>query len=121
MNNTFTIKSKDVKSIILATFPDYKKRKIIINVSKQIQFHNLNWSGGSRNTYKACTIDGKFMPTKVNMNSLAPWNNQFEGLKIDIPRNVIIVQHSYFCGKETTMTFFVNPDNIPTHLIGGSK
>lgn len=119
--NTFTVKSSQVKVIINATFPEYRKRKVCIEVTRTVKFYDLNWSGGTKNTYRACTVNGNLIPSKVNMNSPAPWNNQFEGREVEIPKNVVVVCFSYFCGQIVTMTIHVHPDNVPAQLTGSSK
>ena len=107
-----TIKAKDVKDIIKATFPDYRKRNVFISTG-DVTLHDLNWSGGTRSEYRACSLDGKSIDSKYNMSTPAPWNNQFEGLKIDVPENVAIVAGGYFCGKTRTLTITVHPNNMP--------
>ena len=111
-----TIQSKLVKPIILATFPDYRKRKVYLKSQTEVTLSDLNWSGGSKSEYRACTIDGKEIPSKYNLGGPAPWNNPFEGKKIDIPIGVVIVEGGFFCGKERTLYLYINPANMPKYL-----
>jgi len=104
-----TIEANKIKSLINATFPDYRKRKVFISVSETITLHDVNWSGGTRAEYRACTISGRPLETAVNMGGPAPWENPFEGLKINIPQGMVIAQGGYFCGKKSTLHFTINP------------
>lgn len=112
--NIIKASSKDfsIKRIIKATFPDYKKHNVTIWPQKTVTLHDLNWSGGTKQEYRACTLDGKSIESKYDMGKPAPWNNQFEGLTIDIPENVAIVCHGFFCGNPSTMAIYVNPENM---------
>ena len=109
-------KTKDLKPLIKATFPKYRKRKVYVRASTKIMFYDLNWSGGTKSEYRACTIAGKPIQSNVNMGLPAPWNNPYEGLEIDIPLGAVIAEGGYFCGKERVITFHVHPDNMPKVL-----
>jgi len=111
-----TIEAKQVKNIINATFPDYRKRKVFIVPRKTVTFNGVNWSGGSRSEYRACSIDGQKQGKLVNMGQAAPWENPFEGMKVDLPLNTVIVEGGYFCGKKSTLCIYVNPENMPLLL-----
>ena len=110
------LKSKDVKPIINATFPKYRKRKVIVKITNKVRFYDLYWSGGTRSEYRACTVSGKAIDSKANMNGPAPWNNPYEGLEIDLPVDAVIVEGGHFCGKPQTLYINVHPDNMPKLL-----
>ena len=114
--NTIEVKAKDLKPIIKATFPNYRKRLVYIKPTTKVTFHGLNWSGGSRSEYRACTVYGKPLPNKVDMSIPAPWNNPYEGLSVDLPPEAVIVEGGHFCGKTSTLRINVHPDNIPKLL-----
>lgn len=103
------IPAKQVKSIIKATFPKYRKRSVYIKQGESITFHDVNWSGGTKAEYQACTINGDSLDRKVDMGRAAPWNNPFEGKTIDIPPGMVVVEGGYFCGKERMLYITVNP------------
>ena len=112
-----TIKTKEVKEIIKATFPNYNKRNVVIVNKEEVELYNLNWSGGTRNEYKACTITGATLNNcKVNLSSCPPWANPFEGQKVSLPKNVLIVQNTFFQGQLATLTIYANPCNMPKVL-----
>lgn len=114
--NRIELKAKDVKPLINATFPKYRKRKVIIRVTDKVKFYDLNWSGGTRSEYRACTVAGKPIDNRVDMSRPAPWNNPYEGLEIDLPKDAVIVEGGYFCGKPRTLYINVHPDNMPKLL-----
>lgn len=107
------VPSKQVKSIIDATFPGYRKRKVYIKATESVKFYDLNWSGGTRNMYKACSLDGQHSGSGSQMNQPAPWNNKFENLECPVTPGCAIVQGGFFCGKEQTLTIFVHPHDMP--------
>jgi len=111
-----TVKTKDIKPIIQATFPKYKKREVILEVTEKVTFHNLNWSGGTRSEYRACDIAGNPVDSKVNINRPAPWQNPYEGTTINLPVNTVIVQSGFFCGKQIKAVVFIHPANMPKLL-----
>ena len=114
------IKSKDVKGIIQATFPEYRKRKVYIKPVEKVKFNDVNWSeGGSISIYKACTIDWKPLNEKIDMGIPAPWNNPFEGLEIPLPINNVIVEGGFFCGQERILYLYINPANMPKLITEG--
>lgn len=107
-----TVKSREVKQIIAATFPEYKKRKVRITPVESVTFHDVNWCDGSRNVYKACTIAGE-SGKNPNMGKNAPWCNPFEGATVNIPEGYAVVKQSVFCGEEMPLTVYVNPASMP--------
>lgn len=105
--------AKDFKAIISATFPGYKKRQVYVVATDAVTLGGLNWSGGSRTEYKACTTDGQPIPNKVNMAAPPPWENPFEGARCEIPQGVVIVQGGCFIGKPATLFINCNPADMP--------
>ncbi len=103
---------KQVKPILEITFPDYTGRKITVEPKERITFYDCNWSGGTKNEYKAIRNDGETstLPTP------APWVNPFEGKTVDMRPDIIIVEHSYFCGKDIGITIHIHPDLLPKML-----
>ena len=112
----FKVKTKDVKPIVKATFPDYKRRECIVEVKESVTLNDLNWSGGSKSVYKACTVEGKEIPEKYDFGGPAPWNNPFEGKTFNIPENVCIVEGGWSFGKQKILWIYVNPANMPKLL-----
>ncbi len=114
--NYIKVKTKDVQHIVKATFPEYRKREVVIVPSEKVTFYDLNWSGGTKAQYRACGIDGSSNGRRLNMGQPAPWNNPYEGLSVDLPIDCVIVEGGYFCGKERMLYFHVNPANMPKFI-----
>lgn len=108
--------TKDVREIVKATFPDYKRKKVIIQASETVTFFDLNWSGGTKSEYRACTVEGRPLPSNYNMGGPAPWNNPFEGMTVNLPPGAVIVKGGYFCGKVSLLYIHVHPSNMPKLL-----
>ena len=114
--NSIKVKRKEVLGIIQATFSDYSGRKIKVVVSNSCTLHDLNWGGGTRYEYRACTIDGKALGDSGKYNAIAPWDNYAEGAIVPIPSGCIMVSRGCFCGHDTGLTIYVNPSDMPKLL-----
>ncbi len=110
------LKTKEVRHIVDATFPDYRRKEVVVDARESVTFHDLNWSGGSKSEYRACAIDGASNDRRLDMGRPAPWNNPYEGLTVNIPEDCIIVQGGYFCGKVSMLRLYVNPINMPKFI-----
>jgi hypothetical protein len=118
-NREMEYPAKNFRAIIDATFPDNKKRTVRVVAQEQVTFYGLNWSGGSKNEYRACTIDGRPIESKYDMSAPAPWNNPFEGKTVSIPVDAVIVFGGFFCGKRRQLTIYVHPQNMPKWIEAG--
>jgi len=75
---------------------------------------NSYWDGGSRDYYYFYQpATGKIMP--VGSNHPAFEANQPRELK-RLPDDLILIEHSIFCGKDAGLTFYVNPENLSNYL-----
>lgn len=109
---TIKITSKQAKPIVNITFPDYKGRKFSVKFSPTVTFYDTNWSGGTCNKYAFVRSDGKM----ATFAPPAPWMNPIEGATVDLPDDVLVVEHSYFCGQDCGITIYANPVNLPKWL-----
>ena len=112
MNTRIKLKKAQVKPILAATFPKYKGRTYEIEFAPTITFHDTNWGGGSRNYYAFVNADGRTGHLVVP----APWNNTAEGETVEIPADVLIVEHCIFCGKDLGIRIYANPVHLPKWL-----
>lgn len=108
----YRITRKAASPILAVTFPNYRGHKVRVVFTTKVHFFDLNWSGGTRNKYAAIKIDG----TTSVLNAPAPWNNPFEGLTVDLPDDVLIVEHTYVCGKDCGITIWAHPSYGPKLL-----
>lgn len=95
----------------------YRKRHVNIVSATSVTLQNLNWDGGSRNEYSAVDLREGTVKRSPNLGMAHPMENEYEGAKIAMRKDVIILQHGTFMGKPATMTIFCHPDNFP-YLIG---
>lgn len=105
-----------IKAIVAATFPNYKRTKVLISAAEKATLSELNWSGGSRSEYRACTIAGEAAGSTARYNQCAPWRNPAEGMEVPIPPGMILVRGGSFCGKESMLCLYVNPADMPKYL-----
>lgn len=111
------VKRQDVEHIVRATFPNYRGRKISVRASGAESLQDLNWSGGSRSEYRACTLDGRLLGTSADYNARWPGYNQgVEGARVDVPAGCVMVRHSILCGKDTGLTITCNAADMPRLL-----
>lgn len=112
----FSIDPKQAAPIIRATFPGYAGRMVRIVPSSTVTFHDLNWSGGTRNQYRACRLDGAPLPSRVAMNAPAPWENPYEGHTVEIPQGAAVVEHTIFCGKDLGLRIHARQEDLAPML-----
>ena len=115
--NSVEISPKEIPQVIKATFPAYRKRTVLVLAAESITLHDLNWSGGTRSEYKACTLDGKPLGNTDKYNAMAPWDSrQVEGKSLPLVPGACVVRGGYFCGKESRLTVYVHPADMPRWL-----
>lgn len=104
--DTFKVRRADIRSILRATFPDYHGRKFTVDPSGRVTFSDLHWGGGTRNEYRAVMLYGlRVEPVPAGL----PWESPTDGLAVDIPRGVLVVEHSYHCGVDCGIRVHCNP------------
>ena len=109
-------KDRGIAAIVKATFPSYKRKKVYVKASESVSIQDLNWSGGTRCEYRACTLDGLELGSLDRYSAMAPWNNPAEGQLLPVPIGACVVRGGYFCGKESLLTIHVNPADMPKYL-----
>lgn len=108
---TATIKARlaEVRSVVRATFPDYRGRSFRVVPSGKVTFADMHWSGGTRSEFKAVQLDGlKVAPVPA----WSPWESPTEGRTVDIPRGILVAEHSRFCGKDCGINIYCNPADL---------
>lgn len=116
-NITLKLNKSQVRPILARSFPSYKGRKFAIEFTTRVTFYDTNWSGGTRNQYVAINANGKV----AGFSAPAPWNNPIEGMTIDLPEDVLIVEHSDFCGHDMGIRIYANPCHLPKYLPAGDS
>lgn len=116
MQEPINVKRNDIEPIIRATFPGYKGRKIRLLAREAISLQGLNWDGGSRSQYRACTLEGHMTGGSDRYNAMHPMDNPAEGMRLPIPQGAVVVEHSIFMGKDSGLRVYVNPADMPRLL-----
>ena len=112
----YHLSPSDVPNLIRGTFPTWKGKKVRLQAAETVTISNLNWGGGTRSQYRACTLSGQPTGNADAANQTAPWNNPVEGKPVQIPTGHVLVEHSIFCGKDAGLTIYVHPQDMPRYL-----
>ena len=97
----------NIRAIAMRAFPNYKGRTFRHDTSGHVTFYDLNWGGGTRNSYTAVRLSDMRAQAGTVM---APWNNPIEGKTVDIPPGFAIVEHTIFCGKDMGLRVYTAID-----------
>lgn len=101
-----------VRPWLEATFPDYDGRKFRVELADKITLYDLHWSGGTRNEYRTCTLEGRPVGGTDEYAAMAPWNDPAEGKTFPIPVGFVVAEHSIFMGKDMGITFTLNSRSL---------
>lgn len=105
--------NKEVKSLLQATYPEYKGRKIRLETRDTYQMENY-WSGGTKHEVMAYDLaTGKV--SYPNGNTTNPMTGIAHS-EITIPDGVALVEHTIFCGHDIGITIMVNSNTAVRQL-----
>jgi hypothetical protein len=122
----------ELRQVILAAFPDYRKKKAWFSAFSGD--HNINsyWDEGSKAEYaivELATMQRRPLPTRTHpFYEIARYgmeNKETEVLRTDhvgnlylkvLPVGFALVQAGTSCGKPATAHIFFNPDNLAKYL-----
>ena len=103
----------DLERIVKACYPNYTGRKFHLstNIPKEL---NSYWDGGSKTDYIFYELaTGK----SYHVHSNHPFFEHDKPRVLNsLPNGVIIVAHSIFCGKDSGITFYSNPQDLTPSL-----
>lgn len=96
-----------VKKVLAITYPDYKGRTFRLEFKEKYYPANF-WSGGTRDYFTVLEQhpDG----IKATSWGTNPFLNDAHE-PFEIPLNAIVVERTYFCGKDLGIRIYVNPHN----------
>lgn len=118
MDRMMKVSRAEVRSIVESTFPAYRGRTFSVSFAGVVTLYDLNWGGGSRNQYAAVEL-GTGRTSRIALE--APWFEQREGARIEIPRGFVVVRHGVCCGKDTGITIYASPADAPKWLASGAE
>jgi len=101
-----------VAPMVRATFPAYRGKKFQVVAAESVTLQDLNWSGGSRSSYRACTLSGQALGGTDRFALMAPWLNPAEGQTLPIVPGACVVQHILFCGEDHGLRLYVHPQDM---------
>lgn len=125
MNEYYISPSDDkVKHIIRVAFPGYTGRKCKVSFRESDSPMNLHsfWDGGSRDYFAIVWLAARKV---INLGSSHPiFEKGKYGKGLDsfvIPEGFVVVEHSFFCGKDHGITIHVRADDSSSGLLQESK
>ena len=102
-----------VKRLLAATFPNYRGRKLSAVAWNDRPLHlDLSWSGGTKDDVVLVDVaNGRIGRLVIP----SPWARGAAD-PVDVPAGAILAVHSYFCGMDVGVTFYVRPSDV--HRLG---
>ena len=104
MNTTITVRKAEIAELLTAAFPEYRGRKFKVEMTDRLWVDRIG-GGGSADEIIALTHDGARWLAQVPVLSKmsAPCGY------LSTRPEVILVVHTWFCGKDMGVTFHVHP------------
>jgi hypothetical protein len=127
--HTVTLKiAPEVKAVVLAAFPAYRKQNAFLSAFGGGLSINSYWDGGSRTEFavvELASLQRKSLPTRthpyfdITVRGLA--NTENADVEVDhvgnitlrkLPEGFALVAAGTFCGKAATAHVYLNPANM---------
>lgn len=106
MFDQLSVKKAQIAPVLKVTFPNYKGHTFKVQFTEKVTFGDLHWGGGTRSVYKFVNMEnGSSRPVPTGN----PWNSPLEGQTLDLPENVVVVEHVIFCGQDLGIRFYAHP------------
>ncbi len=105
--------------LVAATFPDYTGKKYAIDTAETVDVRSY-WDGGSRDYYAVARIMPDSTIQSMEIPQMSMHDPHYVGadrVPTNMWENMVIVRHSYFCGKDSGITFIVHPSMITRGLL----
>lgn len=122
----------ELKRIINAAFPSYKKQKAWLSAFTGKENISSYWDGGSRSEYalvELATMRRMSVPSRLHpyydVASKGLANQETDVIETDhvgnvylkvLPEGFALIEAGTFCGKPATAHVFLNPANMPKYL-----
>ena len=105
------LNKKDMAAIVAAAYPEYTGKKFRLAFKSTFRMSDY-WDGGSRTYVTAVKLeDGQLQMSTPDAVAQNPFNKQAH-VTFDIPKNVALVEHIYFHGKDLGIRVVVHPETI---------
>ena len=109
----------EIKSLAHVAFPSYKGRKFKLNNSGKPVNIKSYWDGGSRNYFVVVNLANK-STLSIRENGTI-FNAPIAKNGFVVPAEYVIVEHSIFMGKDSGITFHVDPNTATAFLPDTAK
>lgn len=120
MSKTIYLDRKDVPPTILAAI-SYTGTKFRVCLTERVELSGAFWDGGSRSTYIAVELaTGKVSPADGRIQNPPQFGGPRTAPIVDIPRGVVIVEHSILCGKDAGIVIHAHPADYAPLLPAGN-
>lgn len=105
------LRKKDIAEIVAAAYPDYRGRKFKLAFQKHYHMGDY-WSGGSLTYVTAFLLqDGNLQMSTSSEITSNPFNKEAR-IEFEIPKDVALVEHVYFCRHDLGIRIVVHPKTI---------
>lgn len=118
MNTMRLRNAPEVKALIQAADPSYKKHTATVVATHTVALQGTYWSGGTRHTYTAVTLADKRVSAAPQYDPPL-FGGPSGSPKVQIPRGVAIIRTGFFCGETATAVVYVNPLDLTPALTQG--
>lgn len=100
MEQAIKLTRKQAKKAMDVAFPDYKGRKISLIRRFEVECTDQDWSGGTHSDYCVMHRDGfEFVPSTFD----------YKRRTVRLDLNTMVVERSWFCGKEIGVAIYAHP------------
>jgi hypothetical protein len=113
MNQSIKLTKKEAAPFLQAAGIEYAGRKFHVEFTQWVSFYNTNWDGGSKNDYYSLSMSNS---GSKQVPSPSPWCNPYEGAKVALMPDNLVVCHSHFCGQDCGITIYAHPSLAPKWL-----
>lgn len=104
-----------VRSIVAATFPDYRGRKFRLSISESPLNVRSCWDGGSRSYYRFLNL--ATLQASAEVPAQSAFDRPIAGADaVVLTDGFACVEHSIFCGKDAGITIHIRPANSARFL-----
>lgn len=104
--------AEGVKDLAELAFPAYKGKKFkIVTIDGPVHLENY-WSDGSMKDWAFIKMPEMQVASLPVQNPMRRETHQ----SVEIPRDLIGVCHTIFCGKDMGLSFYLHPENIVKFL-----
>ena len=106
-----------MKAAAARAFPSWRGRKYRVQPCESMQLSGTQWSGGSKSEYVVVDFrTGVALPVSEHPFLRA---SELHDVPYAMVQGIVVLEHSWFCGKDAGVTFHVHPADLPKMLPAG--